>query len=104
MMRKQNFTFNRGAYMQSAIIKVHGTTIEVSSGNDDDIYVYSDKGTIYVYSENSSLEYAGLETFNRQTGEREFDIFIQEQCDDLEWLLRTSRTPSKIRFLSQWDM
>ena len=38
-------------------------THKISAGYDDDIIVYQDKGEIYVLSQNSRLDYVGLEVF-----------------------------------------
>jgi len=70
----------------------------------DDLQVYTDKQSVYVYSENDSLEYVGFEVFDRETTEQQNELFLQsgDSEDDITWLLNGSRTPSKIRFLLQW--
>lgn len=85
-------------------LEVLGHTLQVSAGRSDDVYVYHDRESIYVYAENHGLEYAGLEVFDRADGVEAFSIFIQSDdgSGNREWLLRTSRIPSKIRFLCQW--
>lgn len=86
-------------------IKAFNRIYSVSPGSDDSITVYHDKDHIYVYCENHRLDYAGLEVFERESGELCHDIFVdQNENGYLNWLLNTSRVPSKIRFLCQWWM
>ncbi|ATN93275.1 hypothetical protein [Marinobacter phage PS6] len=101
-MYQTNHTRNR----TERTIEAFKTLFTIGAGSADSVEVYHDKEHVYVYSENSGLEYAGLEIFERETGEHCFDMFLQSDdgSGDLEWLLNTSRVPSKIRFLSQWYM
>lgn len=89
---------------QNRTIEALKQVFTIGAGSGDSIAVYHDKTHVYVYSENSGLGYAGLEVFERETGEQCFDIFLQHDdgSGDLDWLLNTSRVPSKIRFLCQW--
>lgn len=103
-MYKTDFIFHRAGYMQHSQIQIGNDMITVGAGNDDDVQVYRDKHNIYVLTENQRFDYIGLERFNRETLDSEFDIFMQEECDDKEWLLNISRVPTKIKFLLQWDM
>ena len=99
-MYKQCFEYDRN----ERTITLLGKTYTVGAGNDDNIEVYTDKKSVYVYSENSSLEYVGFEVFDRETTEQQNELFLQsgDSEDDITWLLNGSRTPSKIRFLMQW--
>lgn len=102
-MRKVPYTFKRGRYMENASITVHGKTIKISAGNLDDLFVYSDKESIYILSINYRLEYCGLEIFNREDGELYGDIFTQDMADDsFAWILESKRMPTIINFLSQY--
>lgn len=103
-MRKVDFRFISAAYMQQAQVAIGDKTLSILSGNDDDIVVYQDKHNYYVLSENHRMDYIGLERFDKTTLEREFDIFMQQESDDKDWLLRISRYPTKIRYMLQWDM
>ncbi len=101
MMRLYQTVFNRDRYERT--ITAFKTVFSIGAGADDNIEVYHDKEYIYVYTENTRLEYVGLEVFERGTGEPCFDIFIDSgNSEDVDWLLNGSRTPSKIRFLCQW--
>jgi len=95
-----NYTRNRYDRTIEALKQV----FTIGAGSDDSVAVYHDKTHVYVYSENNWLDYAGLEVFERETGEQCFDMFLQHDdgSGDIDWLLNTSRIPSKIRFLCQW--
>jgi len=98
-MYKQCFEYDRN----ERTITLLGKTYTVGAGNDDNIEVYTDKQSVYVYSENDSLEYIGFEVFDRETTEQQNEVFLDSgSSEDVEWLLNGSRTPSKIRFLLQW--
>ena len=99
-MYKQCFEYDRN----ERTITLLGKKYTVGAGNGDNIEVYTDKQSVYVYSENDSLEYVGFEVFDRETTEQQNEVFLQsgDSEDDITWLLNGSRTPSKIRFLLQW--
>ena len=85
-------------------IRVFNRWYNIGAGAADDIHVYTDSETVYVYSENNGLGYASLEIFDRDTTEQQNEVFLDSGSseDDVAWLLRVSRVPSKIRFLMQW--
>lgn len=105
-MRKVDFEFLPAQYMVHAQIKIGERRFNVHAGNDDDVTIYQDKFNYYVVSENHRLDYIGLERFNKETLDREFDIFFQtdDGSGEKDWLLSISRYPTKIRFMLQWDM
>lgn len=95
-----NYTRDR----QNRTIEALKQVFTIGAGSDDQVSIYHDKEHVFVYTENNRLDYAGLEVFERETGEQCFDMFLQHDdgSGDIEWLLNTSRIPSKIRFLCQW--
>lgn len=103
-MRIQNFTFESGAYRQSAKVTLLGHTFEVSSGNNDDVFVYADKESIYVLSINYHFGYVGLEIFDREDGKTIGDFFVQDadQDESFAWILDSKRMPTVIRYLSNY--
>lgn len=103
-MRMYQTNFERNSIDRT--IKALSQTFTIGAGSGDSVSVYHDKTHVYVYTENNRLDYAGLEIFERDTGDNCFDIFLQQDdgSGDIDWLLNTSRVPSKIRFLCQWWM
>ena len=99
-MYKQFFDYDR----YDRTITLFKKCYNIGAGAADDIHVYTDSETVYVYSENNGLGYASLEIFDRDTTEQQNEVFLDSGSseDDIAWLINTSRVPSKIRFLMQW--
>lgn len=91
-------------YSNGRSLEIFRKTIPIAAGTGDDVSVYYDAQYIYVYSENSGLEYVGLEVFERETGEPVNDVFMNggDSTDDVLWCLSLSYKSRAITFLDQW--
>lgn len=86
------------------VLQVHGRALEISSGTDDSVTVFSNSDRIYVYSENNRLDYCGMEVFDRNDGERIGDVFFQsgDMEADIGWCIGLSQKGRAVRFLEQY--
>lgn len=98
----KNILLDRYDNYNTVTIEYKGKTANLSCGTSDSIELYHDADYIYVYSENTRMPYAGLQVLEKRSMQTVYDHLLQTECDDLNWLLETTRTPSKIRFLLQW--
>ena len=102
---KTNFTREYAAYRQATKVEALGLSFEIQSGNDDSVTVYHDKTYIYVISENSRLDYIGIEVISRENGSLEFDIFFDSGSqDDADYLLGLNQYGRKINYMLNWWM
>ena len=105
-MRKLQLNHNTETFLYTeanwVYLSYKGCNIKLDCGTNDSIEVYQDKEYIYVYCENGRMPYAALSVFNKDTKQCDFDLFYEQHDDELDWLINSTRTPSKIRFLCQW--
>jgi len=107
-MRKLQLNHNTNTFLfdenKWVYLSYKGHNIKLDCGTRDSVEVYQDKEYIYVYCENGRMPYASLTVFNKESKECEFDLFYDQHDDDLDWIINSNRTPSKIRFLCQgWN-
>lgn len=66
------------------IILRHGAMEkELDAGCSDDIDVYEDREHIFVLSENPRYGYAGIQVFNKKTGQEVCSQFLQDLSEEL---------------------
>jgi hypothetical protein len=63
--------------------EVRGT---LSAGNSDDLYFWHDKRYVFCVSVNTRLDYAGMQVFERKTGNEIGEVFAQNDWELKEML------------------
>jgi hypothetical protein len=69
-----------------SVIEYEGTTIPITAGGRDRIYVYKESTVLYVFNIDQRFEYIGMEILDAASGEQYDSIFIHNSRELYDYL------------------
>lgn len=69
-----------------AVIEYEGTTIPITAGGRDRIYVYEESTVLYVFNIDQRFEYIGMEILDATSGEQYDSLFIYNSLELYDYL------------------